>query len=155
MKDISIVKHASGAPGLRTLGLGPGLRALNGLKKLKALFNKEAFWAINRKEKDLKTMLANSDVIVSCWSNDQLIGFGRATTDKVFRATLWDVVISNEYQGKGIGRKLVMEILRSKSIRDVENIYLFTTNCSNFYKSIGFEICSQKSTLVKGKNNTL
>ena len=149
MKDISIVKHASGAPGLRMIGLGPGLRAVKGLKKLQALFNKEALWAVDRKEADLRTMLANSDVIVSCWAKDELIGFGRATTDKIFRATLWDVIIAKEYQGKGIGRTLVMEILRSNGMSKVEDIYLFTTNCRDFYKSIGFQICSNKSTLIK------
>ena len=149
MKDISLVEHAPGAPGLRFIGLGPGFRALRGIKKLKELFNQEAFWAINRTEKDLRTMLANSDVIVSCWAKDQLIGFGRANSDKVFRATLWDVIIANEYQGKGIGKALVMKILSSQRIKNVENIYLFTTNCSNFYQSIGFKLCKNKSTLMK------
>tara|TARA_Y100000766_G_C18901260_1_gene603511 strand:- start:1175 stop:1627 length:453 start_codon:yes stop_codon:yes gene_type:complete len=150
MREISLVEHAPGAPGLRLIGLGPSFRALKGITKLKELFNKEAFWAINRKEKDLRTMLANSDVIISCWAKDKLIGFGRANTDTIFRATLWDVIIANEYQGKGLGKALVMKILSSSSMKNVENIYLLTTNCNDFYKSIGFRL-SKKNTLMKTK----
>tara|TARA_Y100001968_G_scaffold332496_1_gene390870 strand:+ start:7770 stop:8234 length:465 start_codon:yes stop_codon:yes gene_type:complete len=149
MKGISLVEHAKGAPGLRFFGFGPGFKPLEGLRKLKKLFNKEAFWAINRTEKDLQIMLANSDVIISCWAKDKLIGFGRANSDKVFRATLWDVIIANEYQGKGIGKALVMKILSSKRMKKVEHIYLFTTNCSDFYQSMGFKLCENKSTLIK------
>ena len=149
MKGISLVEHAKGAPGLRLIGLGQSFKPLNGLKKLKNIFNQEAFWAINRTEKDLRIMLANSDVIVSCWDKDELIGFGRANSDKVYRAILWDVIIANEYQGRGIGKALVMKILSSRKIKNVEHIYLFTTNCSDFYQSMGFKLCKNKSTLMK------
>ena len=57
MTPIRLVHHAPGAPGLRWLGLGPGLRPSRGLLKLQRLFNKHAFWAQQRSSGDLRQML--------------------------------------------------------------------------------------------------
>ncbi len=149
MKNLKVISHAQGAPGLRFLGIGPGFMPKQGLKKLQELFNNNAFWAKNRTQAELKVMLANSQVIVTAWKNDKLIGFGRATSDKCFRATLWDVIVSNEFRNKGIGRKLLLEIMNSKSIKGVEKVYLFSTKSVDFYRSMNFNSCFPQKTLVR------
>ena len=65
MKEISLIKHAKGALGLRIFGLGPNLKPTNGLIKLQKLLDNNAFWAKNRTINDLKKCLANSDVVIS------------------------------------------------------------------------------------------
>lgn len=149
MKKFKVVKHAQGAPGLRFLGIGPSFMPTQGLKKLQELFNNNAFWAKKRTKAEIKVMLANSQVIVTAWENTQLIGFGRATSDKCFRATLWDVIVSNEFRSKGIGKTLLTEIMQSKSIKKVEKVYLFSTKSVEFYKSMGFSSTFPQQTLVK------
>ena len=62
---IRLVQHAKGTPGLRLLGLGPGLRPSRGLLKLQRLFHKHAFWARHRDFQQLRRMLAGSTVVVS------------------------------------------------------------------------------------------
>ena len=93
MKDLLLVKHASGAPGLRLFGIGPYLLPQMGILKLQRLLDRNTSWAASRKKNDIKKMLSKSDVIVSAWQENNLIGFGRATSDKVFRAVLWDIVL--------------------------------------------------------------
>jgi len=44
MKEISVIKHAKGALGLRVFGLGPNLKPTNGLIKLQKLLDTNAFW---------------------------------------------------------------------------------------------------------------
>ena len=149
MKNFKVITHAQGAPGLRFLGIGPGLMPTQGLKKLQELFNNNAFWAKKRTQADIKVMLANSQVIVSAWKNEDLVGFGRATSDKCFRATLWDLIVSNEFRNKGIGKRLIKEILKSKSIKKVEKVYLFSTKSVAFYKSMGFESSFPQCSLVR------
>ena len=56
MKEISLIKHAKGALGLRVFGLGPNFNPTNGLIKLQKLLNNNAFWAKNRTITDLKKM---------------------------------------------------------------------------------------------------
>ena len=88
MTRFRLVRHAPGAPGLRWLGLGPGLRPSRGLLKLQRLFNKHAFWARQRSSGDLRRMLAGSPVVVSLWRGKRLVGFGRATSDGFSRAAV-------------------------------------------------------------------
>ena len=56
-REIRLIKHTSGAPGLRFLGLGPFFIPSNGLKKLKNLLDLNTSWAKGRDENQLKIML--------------------------------------------------------------------------------------------------
>ena len=107
MSRMRLIKHAQGAPGLRILGLGPNLLPSKGLLKLQNLLNKHAFWAKNRSLKDLQKLLAGSTAIISLWSGKRMIGFGRATSDGIYRAVLWDVVVADDLQGQGLGLSLI------------------------------------------------
>ena len=152
MKGISLVKHARTAPGLRLLGFGPNFQPTNGLIKLQSFLNKNTFWAKERNRQQIRKMLSNSTVIVSLWKHNQLIGFGRATSDLVFRAVLWDVVIASDHQGLGMGRMILEAILTNKKIKSVEKIYLMTTNSAEFYKQLGFRLNDSQSLLILNKN---
>ena len=145
MKEIFLIKHSKGAFGLRIFGLGPKLRPKNGLIKLQLFLNRNASWAKNRTIYDLKTCLANSDVIISIWAGDEIVGFGRALSDGVYRGVLWDVVIAQDHQGKGYGKIIVRNLLNSKKMKNTEKIYLMTTDKKIFYSQIDFkEVTSQK-----------
>lgn len=109
------------------------------LEQLQALFQAAAFWARDRKIADLEIAIANSKPVVIVWDRDRLIGFARATSDGVYRATIWDVVIHPNYQGAGLGRKLVQTVLSHPHVNRVERVYLMTTHQQQFYQRIGFE----------------
>lgn len=109
------------------------------LVQLQALFNQVAFWARDRSLEDLQTAIDHSDPIVTAWDGDHLIGFARATSDGVYRATIWDVVVNPNYQGAGIGRTLVQTLITHPRLSRVERTYLMTTNQQKFYERIGFE----------------
>ena len=145
MKEISLIKHSSGALGLRIFGLGPNFKPTNGLSKLQKLLDNNAFWAQGREINDLKKCLANSDVIVSLWVGNEIVGFGRALTDGIYRGVLWDVVIAENHQGKGYGKLIVDSLLNSKKIKNTQKIYLMTSNKKEFYNQLDFqEVISQK-----------
>tara|TARA_B100001250_G_scaffold405246_1_gene422434 strand:+ start:800 stop:1264 length:465 start_codon:yes stop_codon:yes gene_type:complete len=152
MTKITLVKHAPTAPGLRLLGIGPKLKPTNGLVKLQSFLNENTFWARNRNKQQICKMLFHSTVVISLWERNRLIGFGRATSDLVFRAVLWDVVIASNYQGLGMGKLIIEAILTNKKINSVERIYLMTTNSSEFYKQLGFKINNKQSLLILSKN---
>ena len=148
LKNISLIKHASSAPGLRLFGLGPHFKPIKGLEKLQVLFNQNALWAKNRTLSQIKKMLANSNVIITLWNKDKLVGFGRATTDQVYRAVLWDIVVSKDVQRVGLGKVLVEELLKDKKIYSAEKIYLMTTDSKDFYKQLGFKVNSNQSLMI-------
>ena len=148
MKDISLIKHAASAPGLRIFGLGPSLIPMKGLDKLQVLFNQNALWAKDRSKNQIKKMLAKSSVVITLWHKDNLVGFGRATSDQVYRAVLWDIVISKDVQRVGLGKIIVEELLNDKKINSVEKVYLMTTNSKDFYKQLGFKVNNSQSLMI-------
>ena len=148
MKDISLIKHASGAPGLRLFGIGPAFKPIKGLEKLQVLFNQNTLWAKDRTIGQIQQMLSNSNVIITLCSKHNLVGFGRATTDEVYRAVLWDIVVSKEVQRVGLGKVIVEELLKDKKINSVEKVYLMTTDSQDFYKQLGFKVNINQSLMM-------
>ena len=144
-----LVKHAKGALGLRLFGLGPNLMPNKGMLKLKYFLNCNAFWAQNRGINDLKKCLANSDVVVSIWYQNEIVGFGRALSDGVYRGVLWDIVIDQNHQGKGYGRIIVQTLLDSEKIKKTQKIYLMTTNKKTFYSQVDFKEVSSQNLLIR------
>ena len=149
MKEISLINHSKGALGLRFFGLGPNLRPTNGLNKLQKLLDNNAFWAKNRTIKDLKKCLANSDVVISLWVGNEIVGFGRGLTDGIYRGVLWDIVIDQKYQGKGFGKIIIKNILSTKEIKNTKKLYLMTTNKKLFYSQMGFQEVNSQDLLIR------
>ena len=149
MQSVFLVKHAKGALGLRLFGLGPNLKPTKGLYKLKQFLHQNAFWAKDRTINDLRKCLANSDIVISIWSNNEPVGFGRALSDGIYRGVLWDIVIDKNHQGKGYGKMIIKKILGSKQIKNTEKVYLMTTNKKLFYSQLDFKEVSSQSLLVR------
>lgn len=149
MKRIQLVYHGPGALGMCWFGLGPNLRPSRSLLKLERLLNKHAFWAKDRALEDLRTMLSHSTVVVSLWRGKRMIGFGRAHSDGIYRAILWDIVVAGDLQGKGLGREVVNGLLNSRQLKNTEIIYLMTTNSSGFYQQLKFRISKNQKLMIK------
>src|SRR4051794_14642709 len=81
-------------------------------------------WAANRSLDKIHKLLAYTPVCLCVWDSAQLIGFGRAVTDDVFRALIEDVVVDAPYRGQGIGREIMRRLL--ERLDHVEEIVL---NC--------------------------
>ena len=149
MKEISLINHSKGALGLRFFGLGPNLKPTSGLIKLQKLLDNNAFWAKNRTIDDLRKCLANSDVIISLWVGNEIVGFGRALTDGIYRGVLWDIVIDQNHQGKGFGTLIVKNLLSSRKIKNTQKIYLMTTNKKLFYSQFDFKEVNSQNLLIR------
>ncbi len=84
-----------------------------------------------------------SFLVVSMWeqrgARRRLIGFSRATSDHAFNATLWDVVVHPDYQGKGLGKALMKFLIEKLRSEDISNITLFADpHVVDFYRGLGF-----------------
>lgn len=78
----------------------------------------------------------NSKIVIFIFDNNNLIGFGRAISDGVRQASIYDVAVLPEYQGKGIG-KLILENIISK-LPSCNFILYASPGKEGFYESIGF-----------------
>ena len=149
MNKISLINHSKGALGLRFFGLGPNFKPTKGMNKLQKLLDNNAFWAKNRTVNDLKKCLANSDVVISLWVGNEIVGFGRALTDGIYRGVLWDIVIDQNHQGKGFGTLILNNLLSSEKIKNTKKLYLMTTNKKLFYSQFDFKEVTAQNLLIR------
>ena len=54
----------------------------------------------------IKKMYENSDLIVTAWNNDLLVGVSRSITDWVWCCYLADLAVRQDYKKEGIGKNL-------------------------------------------------
>lgn len=86
----------------------------------------------------IKVMYENSDLVITAWDGDLLVGVSRCITDWVWSCYLADLAVRNDYQGKGVGKKLVdctKETVGEKSMV----LLLSVPDAMEYYPKIGFE----------------
>lgn len=91
----------------------------------------------------VKKAIQHSFLVMSMWeqrgNQRRLIGFSRATSDHAFNATIWDVVVHPDFQGKGYGKALMKQFIKKLRSEDISNITLFADpHVVDFYRGLGF-----------------
>ncbi|MCM3118715.1 GNAT family N-acetyltransferase [Neobacillus sp. MER 74] len=106
------------------------------LEEMKEIYSSVG-WTKHTKE-IIKQVFEASNVIALVTVNGRIIGFGRAMTDGVFNAAIYDVIVHTEFQKQGIARK-IMEYLLDK-LSNVSCVHLIsTTGNEDFYKKLGLK----------------
>lgn len=73
---------------------------------------------------------------VFLYDNEELVGFGRAISDGAYQAAIYDCAVVEEYQGYGLGKKIVQTMLTKLSGC---NIILYASpGKEGFYEKQGF-----------------
>jgi len=62
---------------------------------------------------------------------------------------LWDIVIDQNYQGKGFGKLIIQNLLSSKQIKSTKKLYLMTTNKKLFYSQFDFQEVTSQNVLIR------
>lgn len=100
-------------------------------------------WARGREIEGIKQMLENTDFVFSVREGGRLVGFARVLTDRIYRATLWDVVVHPDFQKKGVGDALMKAVLEHPVLSRVQKFWLNTRNKASFYQRFGFKQSDQ------------
>ena len=100
---------------------------------------KTAWWALDRSADDVRRALDHSHPVVSAWEGSRLVGFTRVISDRTYRATIWDVIVRQSHQGRGIGKRLVEFVLDHPDLKSVSSFLLLTKDKHAFYEQFGFE----------------
>jgi GNAT superfamily N-acetyltransferase len=102
--------------------------------KTVSLLLKEAGMAWFEPEKHQKAF-ESSHTAVFAMDGERLIGCGRALSDGVYQAALYDIAVLPEYQGKGVGR-LILEALLAR-VGHCNVILYATPGKEPFYHKLG------------------
>lgn len=83
-------------------------------------------------------MFAQSNLVLSAWDGERLVGVCRALTDFSYCCYLSDLAVDRACQHQGIGRELV-ERTRALLGEEVSIILLSAPEAMDFYPRLGFE----------------
>ena len=95
---------------------------------------------IKRPTKDsdrITKMYKNSNLIISAWLNNELIGISRSITDFCYACYLSDLAVKREYQKEGIGKRLI-ELTAKEIGKETALILLSAQIAMEYYPKIGF-----------------
>ena len=93
----------------------------------------------------IEKMYKNSNLIVTAWHDDLLVGVSRSITDWAWSSYLADLAIRQEYQKLGIGRNLI-EITKEKVGPESMLLLLSVPTAMEYYPRVGFE--KQESSFI-------
>jgi GNAT superfamily N-acetyltransferase len=88
-----------------------------------------------------------SHTTVFVYHAGRLIGFGRAISDGVYQAAIYDVAVLPEFQGKGVGKRIISAILSRLSHCNV--ILYSAPGKEEFYQTHGFRKMKTGMALFK------
>jgi len=82
-------------------------------------------------------MLVNSNLLVSAWDQEKLVGIARSVTDFHYACYLSDLAVDQAYQKQGIGKHL--QCLTQKQLGPECKLILIAAPAANkYYEHIGF-----------------
>lgn len=96
----------------------------------------------------LQQAFTNSGVRCFGWIDQELIGAGRAITDGIRYAVIFDVVVLPEYQRRGVGKQMMGYLIAHSG---AENILLHSVpGKEEYYSKLGFR--KMKTAMARFKN---
>jgi ribosomal protein S18 acetylase RimI-like enzyme len=92
-------------------------------------------WKAHTPDVIRKVFMASTQIVI-VRDEAHVVGFGRALSDGVYNAAIYDVVVDPDYQGRGVGRRIMADLL--DRLRDVSCVHLVaTTGKEAFYRRVG------------------
>lgn len=111
-------------------------KSLLNLEDIIALI-KKSYWAADRSREDHITCIENS-ICFGVYDGRKQIGYARIVTDYATQAYLADVMVDEDYRGKGIGKALVGFIMEYPPLQKVKSWSLLTKDAQTLYEKFGF-----------------
>jgi N-acetylglutamate synthase-like GNAT family acetyltransferase len=96
---------------------------------------------INRPVDDhlrISKMYANSNLVVTAWHEEELVGISRSLTDTCYSCYLSDLAVREGYKHTGIGKKMV-QITRDLIGEQTMLLLLSAPSATEYYPKLGFQ----------------
>jgi ribosomal protein S18 acetylase RimI-like enzyme len=76
---------------------------------------------------------------ILAYDDGRLVGFGRIVSDGLLHAVIFDVIVDPAYQGQGIGRRIMADLITICKKAKIRDIQLFCARGKvGFYEKCGF-----------------
>lgn len=111
-------------------------------------FIQNSYWGQDRKAEDIRVALENSLCFSAYFENEQ-VGFARVLTDRRYFAYLCDVIVFDEFQGRGFGKLLMKEVMNHKDLKSVRWAMLSTRDAHGLYEQSGFRLLQETEKFME------
>ena len=102
------------------------------------LYNKSGLPRPTGDRERIQKMYENSNLVVTAWDDEKLVGICRSITDWVWSCYLADLAVDPDYKKSGIGRGLIQET-RDKVGEQSMILLLSVPTALDYYPKVGFE----------------
>ena len=101
---------------------------------------KEVWWGKERSFEDTIKCVQGSQICIGILdNNDKLVGFTRVISDFIYKAIIFDVIVSTTYRGNGLGKDLMDLVKQHTELKKVKHFELYCLpEMEAFYSSFGF-----------------
>ena len=86
----------------------------------------------------IQKMFENSNLVITAWDNEKLVGISRSITDWVWSCYLADLAVDPSYKKSGIGKGLI-QVTRDKLGEQSMILLLSVPTALEYYPKVGFE----------------
>lgn len=83
------------------------------------------------------------------YNDKKQIGYARIITDYTGFAYLCDVYIEEEFQGKGLSKRLMEEIINHPKLKNIKTWMLSTNDAHGLYEKYGFKPLDEPRKLMR------
>lgn len=110
-------------------------------------------WDRVRSEEKWQEILNKSSFVFTVWDDEKLVGMGRLLEDGIM-CNIYDVVVHKDYQGKGIGKMIMNNLINYTKDKNYTSINLFPQSENKdflipFYQKFGFKLSDTGMTIWK------
>lgn len=82
-------------------------------------------------------MIKHSNLIITAWRDNRLVGISRSLTDFGYVAYVSDLAVDSEFQHQGIGKQLIAET-RSRLGPECNIVLIAAPAANEYYQKLGF-----------------
>ena len=121
------------------------------IKQITLLYRNEGWWIKELDDpKQVADIIAGSHLFLVAEKADEVIGMGRAISDRSSDAYIQDVTVKKQYRGQGIGSTVVNELASRLRADGMEWIGLIAERGSHeFYSRLGFKQMPNSIPMLK------
>jgi len=96
----------------------------------------------------MQGMIENSNLLVTAWRNETLIGVARSMTDFHYACYLSDLAVDSSYQRQGIGKRL-QQLTQQQLGPKCKLILIAAPAANDYYRQLGFTRNERCWTLLR------
>jgi N-acetylglutamate synthase-like GNAT family acetyltransferase len=114
-------------------------KTLLNVERIQEYIGTISYWGSGRTIEEVHGTIENSFCFGMYNEANEQIGFARLVTDYVTFGYLMDVIIFDEYQGRGYGKELIEFIMNNEVVKNLQTIALKTKDAHGLYEKFDFK----------------